>query len=41
MQVISKEELSKRNLMKWKDYELSINTNVLDKLKNFNPVDEG
>ena len=38
--IISKEELAKRNFTKWKDYELTINIDILDKLKNFNPVDE-
>jgi len=38
--IISKEELAKRNFAKWKDYELSINIDILDKLKNFNQIDE-
>jgi len=38
--IISKEELGKRNISKWKDYEMTLNIEILNKLKNFHPIEE-
>ena len=36
---ISKIELGKRNANKWKDYNIQIESSVLEKLKNFVPIE--
>jgi len=38
--IISKEELGKRNISKWKDYEMTLNIEILNKLKNFHPIED-
>ena len=35
----SKEELSKRNVNKWKDYELNVEASILEKIRMFNPIE--
>ena len=37
--VISKEELGKRNANHWKEYELNIDSDILNKLNTFVPVE--
>ena len=37
---ISKQELSKRNMNKWSDYEVTMERSVLEKLNNFNAIEE-
>ena len=37
--IISQQELSRRNINKWSNYELSINADILEKKKKFNPIE--
>lgn len=37
---ISKTELGKRNINKWKDYTIEIESGVLEKLRNFAPIEK-